>query len=105
MRPTADSTNATRVKSKKIGTSSPTRWAAGVNFRFHSTASGQRCCNSSRQQTRFKSPTERVISKRILQFGVGINQRFKRDSTIIFCGARNPEFARVLNPALQSFEE
>ena len=30
--------------------------------------------------------------------------QFKRDFQPVFCGARNPEFARSLNPALQTFE-
>jgi hypothetical protein len=29
--------------------------------------------------------------------------QFKRDFEDYFCGARNPEFARSLNPALQNF--
>jgi uncharacterized protein YbjT (DUF2867 family) len=31
--------------------------------------------------------------------------QFKRDFQEVFCGARNPEFARSLNPALQNFEK
>jgi hypothetical protein len=30
--------------------------------------------------------------------------QFKRDFEEYFCGARNPEFARSLNPALQTFD-
>ncbi len=29
--------------------------------------------------------------------------QFKRDFEAYFCGARNPEFARSLNPGLQTF--
>ncbi|MGD8869912.1 MAG: hypothetical protein PVI01_20000, partial [Gemmatimonadales bacterium] len=31
--------------------------------------------------------------------------QFKRDFNEYFCGVRDPEFARTLNPSLQSFEE
>ena len=31
--------------------------------------------------------------------------QFKRDFQTVFCGARNPEVARSLNPALQTFAQ
>jgi uncharacterized protein YbjT (DUF2867 family) len=31
--------------------------------------------------------------------------QFKRDFNEVFCGARDPQFARGLNPALQTFEQ
>ena len=31
--------------------------------------------------------------------------QFKRDFNDVFCSARNPDFARALNPALQTFDK
>jgi hypothetical protein len=46
-----------------------------------------------------------VILQRILQNTIEINQEFKRDFNDYFCDVRQPNFARVLNHAPQSFED
>jgi len=35
---------------------------------------------------------------------IGNMFQFKRDFEQVFCGARNPEVARALNPSLQTFD-
>jgi len=53
----------------------------------------------------FRSREKIIIVKIVIDIIIKINQKLKRDLNDYFCSARKPDFARVLNHALQSFEE